>query len=355
MDDALQTTSEINLTGKVIAGIFLILFTLFPIWLIMAYWPNNIPTSADKVKMKPLYIDQLYHIRLACIPDSVCCIDSTIIKNPSAVIHSITHQDSINKFKIDSLKKLKPDSINKYKIDSLNRLIIDSERTKINPVFKSYDLSKYDLIDLNTLLLILVAAAGFLGNMVHVATSFTTFVGNGQFKRSWLLWYCVKPFTASALALGLYFVFRGGFLNYNADAGSINLYGVLTISVLAGLFTDKATLKLGEVFEVVFGLRKGDNRTDKLVNTDVKILSISPDKLLPAGSNTITINGENLDKAKLTFKINDELIAADKITITPNTITIQYTIPASQAGKTTFKIEVLDEKKKELFTKVFTI
>jgi len=108
------------------------------------------------------------------------------------------------------------------------------------------------LIHINTVLLILVALGGFAGNMIHIATSFVTFIGDKKFERSWILWYCVKPFTAAALALGFYFVFRGGFLNTSAEAPNINLYGVMTIAILTGLFTDTATLKMKEVFEVLF-------------------------------------------------------------------------------------------------------
>jgi hypothetical protein len=98
--------------------------------------------------------------------------------------------------------------------------------------------------------------------MIYIATSFTTFVGAGKFKKSWILWYCVKPFTAAALALGMYFVFRGGFLNMSDDSTNINLYGVMTLSILTGLFTDRATLKLKEVFDVL--LKPSEERPNKL-------------------------------------------------------------------------------------------
>ena len=71
------------------------------------------------------------------------------------------------------------------------------------------------------------------------------------------------------------------------------------VSVLTGLFTDKATSKLSEIFEVVFGLKNGDKRTDKLTSTIAKILFVTPDKLLAGVSNTIIVKGENLDKEKL--------------------------------------------------------
>jgi hypothetical protein len=208
------------------------------------------------------------------------------------------------------------------------------------------------------LLLALVAVAGFLGNMIHIATSFTAFVGAGQFKRNWTLWYCVKPFTASGLAIVLYFVFRAGFLNYSADASGLNLYGVLTIAILAGLFTDRATLKLAEVFDVIFSTKKDnkptDTRPDKL-QPNYKFSTATPDTLNRTANNVITISGENFDKGKLSFKMNENTITADKIAITPTTITIQYSIPPAQAAVTQFTLVATDDQGQTVFTKSFNV
>lgn len=69
-------------------------------------------------------------------------------------------------------------------------------------------------------LLILVAFGGFLGNMIYIAASFT-----------------------------------------------INIYGLMTLSLLAGLFTDRTTLKLKEVFDV---LLKYNRRLD---HNDITLIS----------------------------------------------------------------------------------
>ncbi|HUP10750.1 MAG TPA: hypothetical protein VM187_01015, partial [Niastella sp.] len=115
-------------------------------------------------------------------------------------------------------------------------------------------------IHLNTILLIMVATGGFLGNMIHIATSFTTYIGAGSFRKSWILWYWVRPFTASALALALYFAFGA-----SNNPGNVDIDRTLTIAVLAGLFTDIATQKLKEVFDVIFNPKQ--NRPDPLATT----------------------------------------------------------------------------------------
>src|ERR1019366_9213395 len=92
----------------------------------------------------------------------------------------------------DSGKVTQPDTTHKDKADTGAALKSDKEkgskprrvnRPVPNPCLRG------DLINLNVLLLELVAAAGFLGNMIYISISFTTFVGAGMFKKSWLLWY----------------------------------------------------------------------------------------------------------------------------------------------------------------------
>jgi hypothetical protein len=202
----------------------------------------------------------------------------------------------------------------------------------------------YKPIHLNTILLILVATMGFLGNMIHVASSFTSFVGNGTFEKRWILWYFVKPFTAAALAVIVYFVIRAGFLGSGSDPASINLYGILAMSALAGLFTDNAALKLKEVFDVVF--KPKDDRGDKLTDYKVKITSITPAKIDVNNPNNIEIKGENFDKKKINVKINGKVISNP--TKTKDSIAFIYSVDAADRAKTVFEITLTDEEGKEL-------
>ncbi|AYL95776.1 hypothetical protein [Mucilaginibacter celer] len=209
-------------------------------------------------------------------------------------------------------------------------------------------------IEFNTIILILVAAAGFLGNMIHIATSFTTFIGAGQFKSNWLLWYFVKPFTAAALAMVMYFVFRAGFLS-SADPGSnLNIYGVMSIATFVGLFTDVATEKLKEVFKTMFNTR--DDRPDK-IKPDIKVLatSVSPEKINITTLNDFVVSGENFDTKKLNIAINGQPIPAGDIVITDKLIHIKYQVPVAQANLTAFTLLITDETGSEIFKKVLTV
>jgi hypothetical protein len=121
-------------------------------------------------------------------------------------------------------------------------------------------------------LLVMVMVAGGLGSFVHIAKSFGDFVGNDRFMASWIWWYILKPFIGMILALMLYLVIRGGFLTVGtttaADDGvvNVNLYGLVGMACLAGMFAKQATDKLGELFDTLFRTRDGDKRRDGLGN-----------------------------------------------------------------------------------------
>ncbi len=110
--------------------------------------------------------------------------------------------------------------------------------------------------------ILLVILSGFLGSYVHITTSFSNFVGNEKFEASWMWWYILRPLVGMTLALIFYLVFRGGLFAGGTSAADLNLYGVLTIAALSGLFSDRATLKLAEIYDSLF--KPEDKREGKL-------------------------------------------------------------------------------------------
>jgi hypothetical protein len=96
-----------------------------------------------------------------------------------------------------------------------------------------------------------VLLAGAFGSLIHAATSFSNFVGQGKIEKNWIWWYLLRPFTGMGIAFVFYLSFRGGLLN-QTKIETLNVYGILTLSALAGLFTDRATLKLEEIFQAMF-------------------------------------------------------------------------------------------------------
>jgi len=305
---------------------------------IIAFWPDKLPTAK-----LARYERKLFQINL---------LDSGSVKPCCTLLDRIsatTAKPQAKPAKKDSVKKdtAKSDTAKQKAAKGAagNDAKQQQEKSRAPKL-----INIEDTIQFNTVLLILVAAAGFLGNMVHISTSFTTFIGAGQFKRSWILWYCVKPFTASALALIVYFAFRAGFLSASDGGNNLNLYGIMSISALAGLFTDAATQKLKEVFEVIF--RPKEQRPNAL-QSDVKpaFIGILPGKLNVKGPNDIVINGTNLDKQKLIITINDTQVPDKQITIASTLIHVSYILTDADKAKNQLILNISDDGGKALFSK----
>jgi hypothetical protein len=119
----------------------------------------------------------------------------------------------------------------------------------------------------NTWLLILILSLGAIGSFVHAATSFADYVGNKRAQISWVIWFLLRPFIGSSLALIIYVTLRGGLFSPASDSRSLNIYGFAAIAGMSGMFAKQATDKLREVFDNLFRTAAGrgdDARDDKL-------------------------------------------------------------------------------------------
>ncbi len=102
-------------------------------------------------------------------------------------------------------------------------------------------------------LFLIVLLAGALGSWLHATSSFLAYVGNRNFVSSWIIWYVARPLIGSVLALIVYFSLRGGLMpNASAGDGSVSDFGFAAFSGLVGMFSERATKKLADVFEVIF-------------------------------------------------------------------------------------------------------
>lgn len=329
-----DTASQINFWGKLTAGLLLIILTTLAILLVIAYWPNKMPsiTAGDDAAW---YTNKCFNVTL--IEKDSCTVkmtDSIDIRIKAVAIKIAALKDSLKTKKDTTDFKVLTDSLQKLKDEKSNK------GTEVAGAVKR--------IHLNTILLLLVALMGFLGNMIHIATSFTTFVGNGTFLRSWVLWYFVRPFTAAAMAIIIYFIIRAGFLSYGTGASGISLYGILSLAALAGLFTDNATLKLKEVFDVIFKVK--DERTGKLEGDALEVTSLSPETIAPTGETTIVITGKNLNMPGIKITMDGKPVTA--ATKTADKLELKFT-PA--AGATKAVLGITDKTGKQLYTKDIVI
>ena len=121
--------------------------------------------------------------------------------------------------------------------------------------------------------LIMVIMLGALGGALHSLGSLVKYIGNRQFKQSWVLYYFAMPFTGAGLAPLVYMLMRIGILSPSGGAGegtsisNLNLMAIYAFAALSGLFAKTATEKLAEVFNTMF---KTATPTKDAIGPDVK-------------------------------------------------------------------------------------
>jgi hypothetical protein len=101
-------------------------------------------------------------------------------------------------------------------------------------------------------LLFIVVFAAALGGTLHALRSLYWYVGNREFRQSWVLSYLLLPWTGSIVGLLIYFLLRAGLLSGATSVENTNVFGIAAIGSLAGLFSQQAVLKLKQVFETLW-------------------------------------------------------------------------------------------------------
>ena len=104
--------------------------------------------------------------------------------------------------------------------------------------------------------LLLVILSGALGAYIHFGTSYVYFAGRHQLHKVFTMWYLLRPFIGAALACITYFVFRGLLFNAGATTSDINLYGMVAIAGLAGMFSKQVIEVLRKVADELFSKLK---------------------------------------------------------------------------------------------------
>jgi IPT/TIG domain len=189
-------------------------------------------------------------------------------------------------------------------------------------------------LDPDAALLVLVVITGAFGSYVHAATSFADYVGNRTLASSWLWWYLLRVFIGVALAVIFYLAVRGGFLAAQADASSVNPYGVAALAGLVGMFSKQATDKLEETFSSLFRVEKGDaERKDKLTPAPPALESIEPARVPRGKDAKLLLRGqrfvsESAVRVTRVGEVPPKAVVFGRGAVT-NT-TIEITIPASE-------------------------
>jgi hypothetical protein len=125
-------------------------------------------------------------------------------------------------------------------------------------------------------LILLVLFTGAFGACMSGLPSLADYLGERKLVESWFTFYLARPFVGGGIAFIFYLVIRGGFLaGTNADPAAVNPFGLAALAALVGMFSDKALLKLGEVFSTLF--KADDTRSDKLGQLTITTAPKLPD------------------------------------------------------------------------------
>jgi hypothetical protein len=189
--------------------------------------------------------------------------------------------------------------------------------------------------------LLVVLLCGALGGLLHATKSLVAFVGNQTFVSRWALFYFTRPVLGAIMAFLVYLVLNGGLAKDPAQG--MGIFSVAAVAGLVGLFSDQASMKLKEIFDVVLG-PKSDARGNKLQEGPSKptIVAVSPAKLAVGATGPImlVVKGSGFDaKAKAQVDGKDRSMTFEN----ESQVTIQLD-PADVATARTLVVTIINSK-----------
>ncbi|MEP7365081.1 MAG: hypothetical protein ABI972_17650 [Acidobacteriota bacterium] len=145
-------------------------------------------------------------------------------------------------------------------------------------------------------LLLLAGFAGALGALLHGINSFAAYIGARKFLSSWGIYYLARPLVGALMGNVMFLVFRSNLVGDAQRVDTASLLSVAALAFLSGMFADKASRKLEQLAEVLFG-SGADPRPNKLAggaSTDPTIAKLDPDTLnVGAADRTVKVIGTN--------------------------------------------------------------
>jgi hypothetical protein len=135
--------------------------------------------------------------------------------------------------------------------------------SNLSPLWRSHGPSE-------RLIILIAILAGALGSCLHALQSLAVFIGNRQFRKSWIPWYVLRPFIGTSLALITLFVLGSGLAitGSSSSLDTVDPFGVAAITSLAGMFSKRATEKLDEICGTIFHKRQQGEYQDRIVKRD---------------------------------------------------------------------------------------
>ncbi|MGE5342214.1 MAG: hypothetical protein ACM3SY_12125 [Candidatus Omnitrophota bacterium] len=130
----------------------------------------------------------------------------------------------------------------------------------------------------------LVLVFGALGSFIHVASSFIYYIGNKDYKKEFKWWYFLRIPIGAALALIFCAIIEGGMFHVPPRGTESQLFVLIGLAGLIGMFSRQAGEKLSDIFDVVFQSKETGSRLKNKFGTG--------DGNLQSGMDTPTSNAE---------------------------------------------------------------
>lgn len=170
----------------------------------------------------------------------------------------------------------------------------------------------------------LMALVGAIGAILHVLRSFSWYVGNRDLVWSWIPTYFILPFVGALTSIAFYLIIRGGLMTSASESN--NVFGLMAIGTMVGLFTQPALEKLKKISE---GLLTSpptgkDSKPDKL---PLEVERVAP----PDGQENqpVTILGNGFVKGKVRVRFGDKVAKVAKVEEQEITVTTPENPPGN--------------------------
>jgi hypothetical protein len=100
-----------------------------------------------------------------------------------------------------------------------------------------------------------VALSGALGGLIHTIRSLSWYVGNRDFRWSWVPFNLTLPLVGALGGTVFYVVLRAGLFSPSTQTTATSPFGFSAVALLVGLFSEQAMEKLRQVASNVFAER----------------------------------------------------------------------------------------------------
>jgi len=182
-------------------------------------------------------------------------------------------------------------------------------------------------------ILLLVLLAGALGGTIHSVRSFFYYVGNRDFKWSWVPMYGFRPLTGAALACIFFICVNGGIISSQSPSNRLWIVG---LAALVGLFSPQGFEKLKKIFEAIFTTVPEGADKPKPASSGTAALAVNPTKGPIGQPVQITGTGFVADHTTVLFGT----MPATNVKVDSAT-TLQAVVPAPASPLTGTSVDVI--------------